>query len=448
MVWTKVSDKRWERPVDGLEGYFIVMANVSAGMCDGREHYTLVSKLKLEIASADPTPALRHAWKQIRHDQPHIATTVDGMKKVYEVPDEKALEEWLASTFVISPAADAEAWYQSVKPIKQATLYYLPQTSELIFRGHHHTIDGTGILLFWHAYLEALASPAADIQFGDEPARLAPIMEEVLGYAPEPTQEQAEKATALFLSWAASMPGIGPVSRLGAAPSGQCHNIELAFPATTTAALIAACRSRGISVTSAVHAAYIGAMVRHADPASRLEQYVTANQFNLRRYLPAPYNSSRYAVSVYYTPLPGKVDLPTDAAAFDYWDVARSLHTYYRTSFSENTAEALELKGHFTRVLCGAVQTPEFLASPVSKDALVSSLGVLEEYVRREYGGVKVLDLQMGVDVVMGMSMFFFYTFRDRLRLVYSFNDGFEDLANIQKYLEEVQGILVEELLT
>ncbi|KAI1382479.1 hypothetical protein F4677DRAFT_26925 [Hypoxylon crocopeplum] len=442
MVWIKVSDKRWERPVDGLEGYFVVMENISAGLCDGREHYLLFSKLKLGMVSTDVTPALKHAWKQIRHEQPQIATTTEGMKMVYEIPDETALEEWLASTFIVSPASDAEDLYQSVKPIKQATLYYLPKSSELLFRGHHHTLDGTGALLFWHVYLSALASPIKDIEFGDEPARLAPIMEEVLGYPEQATQAQNEKATALFLSWAGSIPGIGPVSQLGAAPSGRCQNAELVFSNKTTEALVAACKDRGVSVTAAVHAAYIRTIAKYADPKSKLAEYVTATQFNLRRYLPEPYSSSKHAVSVYYTPLPYKVNLPAS-----YWDIANSLHEYYQTSFRDN-AEALELKGHFTRILCGAVQTPEFLANPISKDALVSSLGIAERYVQREYGsGIKVKDLKIGVDVVMGMSMFFFYTFRDQLRLVYSFNDGFEKPENIQMYLEEVQAIIIEELL-
>ncbi|KAI3325908.1 hypothetical protein HD806DRAFT_520638 [Xylariaceae sp. AK1471] len=337
-----------ERPVDGLEGYFVVMAGLSASLCGGREHYTLFSKLKLELEIEQP---------DIRYNQPQIATTVDGMKK------------WLASTFIVSPASDAEDLYLSVKPIKQATLYYLPKSSELVFWGYHHTIDGIGILFFWHSYLEAL-----------------------------------------------SIPGIGPVSQLGAAPSGRCQNTELVFPAKNTNALVTACKDKGVSVTAAVYAAYIMAIVKHADPKSKLSQYVSANQFNLRQYLPEPYNSSKYAVAVYYSSLPYKFDLP------DSPDLPRL----------KGNAEALELKGHFTQVLCGAVQTPEFLANPIPKDALVSSLGVAERYVQREYGnGIKVRDLRVDIDA-------------DQLRLVYSFNDGFEKAEDIQMYLEEVQAVLAQ----
>ncbi|KAI1826122.1 hypothetical protein F4861DRAFT_135081 [Xylaria intraflava] len=444
MSWEKVSDIRWERPLDGLEGYFFVSANLSASLCGGREHYTLFSKIELETAQSDVTPALKHAWKQMRYEQPQIATTTttEGMKKVYEVPDTKALEEWLASTFIVSPASDANELHESVTPIKQCTLYYLPNSSQVVFRGHHYTIDGMGVLWFWHSFLEALKSPATDIKFGDEPIRLAPPMEKTLGFPEQPTQELSDKALALFMNWAGSIPGIGPVSQVGVAASGRCHNTELVFPPDITNALTTACKDKGVTVTAAIHAAYIKTISKYADPASKQSEYVTATQFNLRSYLPAPYNSSKYAVSLYYSPLPYKVALPAS-----YWDLAKSLHEYYQTSF-EGKPEALELKGHFTRVLCGAVQTPEFLASPVPKDALVSSLGIAEHYMQREYGsGIKVKDFQIGVDVVLGMSMFFFYTFQDRLRLVYSFNDGFEKPADINTYLEEVQAILKQELL-
>jgi hypothetical protein len=91
-------------------------------------------------------------------------------------------------------------------------------------------------------------------------------------------------------------------------------------------------------------------------------------------------------------------------------------------------------------VLCSAVQTPERLANPVSKDALVSSLGAAERYLQRDYGNeIKVKDIKVGVDVVMGISTFFFYTFGDPLRLVDSAKNGFVKAGDIQMYIEEVQ---------
>ena len=444
MSWTKVSGRRWERPLDGLESYFAITARITGGLCNGREHYTLFSRIKLQLKLQDAEACLRRAWQQLRHEQPQLATTVEDLKKVYEVPDEAALKEWLTATFIVSPASDAAGLHQVVtdKPIRQSTMYYLPKSSELVFRGHHQNIDGTGVLLLWHCYLSALASPTKDIRFGDEPARLAPSMGNILGYPEQPTKEENDKATEILMSWLTSIPGVGPMSKVGTAPAGKCQNTEVVLPDRTTAALVQGCKDKGVTVTAAVHAAYIAAIVKHAASDSKLSEYVSMNQFNLRSYLPEPYSSSKHAVSVYYTPLPYKINLPVS-----FWGTARSLHEYYQNSFRKNP-ELLQLKDYYMRSVCDIIQTPEFLTSPVPRDALISSLGIAERYVQREYGdGIEVQDLDLGVDVILGMSMLFLYTFRDQLRLVYSFNDGYEEPQDIQMYLEDMQNILAQELL-
>ncbi|KAE8418857.1 hypothetical protein BDV36DRAFT_252857 [Aspergillus pseudocaelatus] len=442
MSWKKVSERRWERPVTGMEGYFVYTGSVSAAHCDGRHQYTIFSKLKvdLDINPADIEASLKRAWKQLRSEQPQIATTVDGTTMVYEVPDETALQEWLASTFVVSPAADAEELYCNVEPIKQVTLYYIPNSSELVLRAQHYTIDGTGTLLLWDRYLAALATPAEEVTFGGEHTRLAPSIEEVLKVS-EPTPEETEKATALLMSYATKAPGVGPVSKVGTVPAGRSQNAEMTFPSRTTEAIVKVCKEKGISVTSAVHAAYIQAIVKHANPNGTLSRYVSLGLFNLRPYLPKPYNTGEYGASVYYTPLPLDLDLPTQ-----FWETAHALDKYYRTTVKDDP-EILPLHTHMTRVLSQAIQLPEY-QGPIPGDAQISSLGIVERYVQHTYGStVKVLDVKMGVDIVLGMSMFFIYTFYDQLRLVYSFNDGYEEPSHISLYLEEVQKVLTEELL-
>lgn len=124
------------------------------------------------------------------------------------------------------------------------------------------------------------------------------------------------------------------------------------------------------------------------------------------------------------------------------------MHHYYSTSYKGNRP-LLELNGHITRALCNIVQTPEYLAAPVPTDALVSSLGIAERYLQREYGkSVIVKSLDVGVEVVLGMSMMFFYTFRNQLRLRYCFNEGFENTADVERYLQEMERVLDQELLS
>ena len=409
-----------------MEGYFAAIGDMTASLCDGRVHYTLYSKVKLQGDVSED--ALRHAWKQMRCQQPNLAEIIESTKKVYEVPDETALQAWLGSTFITCDQPP------EFKPIERPTLYFLPKSSEVILRAHHASFDGIGVLLFWDRFLNALAAPS-DVTFGDEHSRLRPSLADALGAEPS-SPAQSDKAMAQLMDWAAACPGIGPVSKIGAAPSGASRSEQLAFPAEH---LVRACKSKGVSVTAAVHAAYVCALQKHADPESKLEEYVTMTSFNLRPYLPAPYNSSDYAASMYYTPLPYKAPLPAS-----FWDMAKSLHEYYQTSYKGNK-ENLAFAPHFQRATHQLVQMPEFQTAPIPKDPLITSLGVVDDFIN-EYRGVKVQDITMGVEVVMGMPQLFIYTFAGQLRLVYCFNDGFEERQNVKAYLAEVQDILAQEL--
>jgi hypothetical protein len=445
MAWKKVSETRWERPMNGYEGYFAAIAKLAASVAEGREHYTLSSILKLELASPDPTSALQHAWKQVRYEQPQIAAVTEGMTKSYEVPDAKTLEAWLAETFTVSDANSAGELYQTVATggmPHAAMLYYVPNSSELLFRGQHHNIDGIGVFMFWDAYLKALASPVKDFQWGNEMSRLAPSLEEALGYPEPPTPEQAEKAKAQFMDWASVIPGVGPVSKVGTVPSGNCRHTELRVPAETTEAIVKACKEKNTTVTAALHAAYVSTIIKYAAPNSKSE-YVTAISFDLRTYLPEPYDSSDYAVSFYFSPRFFRHPLPSS-----FWDIEKALKNAYHTTFKGNQ-EALATNAYFGQAILEGAQTPEFLTTPIPSDALVSSLGVSERYMKREYAeGIKVVDVQFYNDVVMGMSGLHFYTFRDQLRMIFNYNDGFEESEDIQKYLDEVMSTLKRELLS
>ena len=48
MGWTKVSERLWKRPVNGIEGYYVFMATASAALFDGRKNHTVFCKLKIE----------------------------------------------------------------------------------------------------------------------------------------------------------------------------------------------------------------------------------------------------------------------------------------------------------------------------------------------------------------------------------------------------------------
>ncbi|KAJ5101224.1 hypothetical protein N7456_007276 [Penicillium angulare] len=451
MSWSQVSDHRWERPSNGTEGFLIFMENTSASLFEGRRQFTIFSRLKvnLQIPADELEDALRYAWKQVRSEQPQLAETVEGYNKIYEVPDEAALQSWLEKTFIVSDEMEGEAIANQSRPIDQVTFYYVPKASQLIIRAPHSTIDGIGILLLWHTYLTALANPKPNLAIGEEATRLCPSREKALGHADVPPAETVVKATKMVAEKAAFYPGIGPVNRIGTVPAGSTQRREVVYSERITDAIVQACKRNGYSVTAAVHAAWVLTIVKHADPTqtSETSKYLTFGQFNLRPYLPEPYSSSQYAVANYSIGWPLVFEKPNKFKEF-----VHIIDEAYKTTFKDNP-ENLEMSGSVINCLRNIVQSPEFMAGPVARDAIVSSLGIIERYLQQSYASadnsrqIIIEDLKFGIECILGDSMVSLYTFRDQLRMVFSFNESYEDESHVQGYLEEIQKILLEELV-
>ncbi|KAL5341951.1 hypothetical protein BJX70DRAFT_357463 [Aspergillus crustosus] len=443
MTWTQVSPTRWERPLEGMESYALFTGDLSKDANDDRLQYTLFTRARVSLNIPNPEPALQQAWKQVRYEEPDIATTLENDKKVYEVADAAALEKWVDETFIIDTSHTSEEIYQQGRKTTESRLYYLPTTSELILSAHHATIDGIGTVKWWDKFFRALTNPNPNITFGDEHKRLAPPLSALLGGsgANPLTSKQQDQGTNLFLEYVTKLPAIGFVSAVGKSPPGNAQGLEHVFDEATTRAIIAATKQRGIRVTAAVHAAYILTIANNAAPDSNTARYTSPAQFNLRNHLAPPYNET--AASNYFLPQPFSLDLP---ATFD--QVTQTLTKYYRTYIAENPY-IFDVHGHFISVLNDTVRSAEYQNAPIPTDALVSSLGVIENHLQREYGdgAVVVEDWKFSLDVVIGISGLHFYTFRDRLRVVAEFNDGYEDVQKVKGYLKEMEGILRRELV-
>jgi hypothetical protein len=426
-----------------MEEYFVFIGNITAALYDGRQQYTVLSKVKVTLNIPDVESALRHAWKQVRYEEPDIATTVEPGKKIFEVLDDTSIEKWVDETFIIDTQRDAEELYRIGRTMKPATLYYLPKSSELVIHGHHAVFDGIGMIMFWDRFFRAVTSPNYDINFGGEHVRLAPALNELVGLKGPATQEQSEKGLAILMEYITKLPAIGFPSKVGKVPAGQCQAMEYVFDEESTSAIIKACKARGVTVTSAVHAAYITVLSKYADPDSNTTRYASPNEFNLRGRLEEPYN--KVAAANYYLPLPFSVDLP---ATFD--ELSTALNKFYRGYLNQHP-EVLDVQASFTQALQQVVKTPEYQSAPIPTDALVSSLGVVENHLQHSYGErdavVVVEDWKLACDNVLGMTGFHFYTFRGKLRFVYQFNEAYQEAKDIRLYMEEMERVLRGELV-
>ncbi|KAL5340331.1 hypothetical protein BJX70DRAFT_396839 [Aspergillus crustosus] len=424
-----------------MEDYFTFTAEISANLFAGRQHDIVCSifKVALNLPGVEVVPALKRAWIQLRYEQPQIAAATENYKKVYEVPStEDALQAWVDSTFVVvSDAENAEQFLKSVPGIDQATLYYLPKSSELTLRVHHQINDGIGSLQAMRVFFNVLANPpkslSSDLSWGTEPCRLPLPLEEVLGHTPDtpPTPSQSEKGTARLMAYLSNLPAIGPVSTVGKTPAGENLTIERVLSPSTTAAIIQESKEMGITITSAVHAAYILMLQTLGDPDSNQSRYTGITAHNMRRHVPSLSNPKKATVGLYYAPQFVTIPLPPGVSeageGTTYTTVAKTLDEHYRTTIDDET---LAVHGAFTSALATIVRSEEYQAAPIPADATMSSLGVLER-----------------CDIVLGKNTVHFWTFRENMHLVYSFNGAYKDSGDVEGYLEEMERVLRVELI-
>ncbi|KAL4789740.1 hypothetical protein BDV19DRAFT_373701 [Aspergillus venezuelensis] len=384
------------------------------------------------------TAALKQAWIRLRFEHPQIAASTEGGKKVYETLDEAALQAWADSTLIVSSASNADELLQTVSPIMQITLYYVPRSNELVLRCHHHINDGIGSLQAMNLLFQWLGEPSTDLAWGSEHVRLPAPLEESLGSPQTLTPEQTEKAAARLMAYLNQLPAIGPVCEVGKVAPSQAKTMDVTFSPEFTAAIIKSSKERGITVTAAVHAAYAQMLQRYPDPKSEQSRYTAITAHNMRQYLAQ--NRDQPFVSLYYAPQFICIPLPAS-----YSELAQALDHHYKTAIND---EALRVHDAFTRTLAAAVRTPEYQNAPIPADATISSLGIIEKYLQPEYGStVRINDFRMGCDIILGMNTLHFWTFRNQMHLGYSFNDAYEEPVNVKAYLEEIEKILREELV-
>ena len=442
-----------------VEGLFAFLGQLTVEAF-GREmrQSTLCSRVRLNISNMTSTndiePALKYAWKKLRFEQPNLATTVENNKLVYEVlEDDSAVQKWLQETFIVdSSSSDGEQAYHRVKLMRQSSLTYVPKSCELLFTIHHSLTDGLGTLQFWGRFLtvvtEALEPVAhTAISFGTEHTRLPPAKEELFGCPEHPSPENAERLRQLSAEWSDIFPGVGHISKHGTVPPGRCLNEQVKFSVDKTNAIVKACKSKGISVTTAVHAAYIYVLAKNPNPSSRKSHYANFGIFNLRRHMPESYKS--YMIALYMTWHVFSIGLPST-----YWDIVKALNTYYKTPFNDsNKEESLKLAPHVEGALMSAIGKVRSNSNPITyTDAIVSSWGIAETYCKRSYSGpsvhIEVEDMLPGIDMFVDQPMFTIYTFRDQLRLVYGFNEAFQDPADVQAFYNQIEKVLDAELLS
>lgn len=242
--------------------------------------------------------ALREGWKALRLlKSPDIATTYqDGMKQYRPVTADQ-LEAWAQTTFVELPRGQTvhlAIAQMRLPPDWLPFCYLLPldDSGDGVFHGQlilcisHWRTEATGCLQLLHHLLRFTTDllPGAKSSTlhtlahhvpGSEVGLLSPSLEEVVMPGAGPTDPSAQqRVDDDFARFYAAQPSVtfDSLSPMHGIPSHMRLHQRI-YTRQSTNQLLARCKAYTVTVTAAIHAAYLAAVWQLASPSKRSWSY-------------------------------------------------------------------------------------------------------------------------------------------------------------------------------
>ncbi|KAJ5419381.1 uncharacterized protein N7487_002931 [Penicillium crustosum] len=364
---------------------------------------------------------------------------------VYTVPDSAdSLSEWASQTFTVeSDAQSADEVISTIAPAPDARLYYVTQSNELLLHTAHWRMDGVGGLFLLGQLVDLMVSHAGTLlsgklpdpfdsfRWGSEITRLVPPVEEAGNMPLIATEEQkavAHGAVGTF-ALAAGALGVPYNDDTSSMPSGT-RAAELMFSPATTSAAVSAAKALGVGVTAAVHASLAVVNFRHAIAEHQGRHYTSTIKQSLRPYLPEPYSTPAAAAGLYTSGWLARVEGLRHLGG-ECPHVSGRAHREYASTLVE-----------MIKNLPAPTEPPS--------DIDISSMGIMEKYLEREYGtperGFSITHAGVGVEIISRQGVVFVWTFRDQLTLRLVYNEAFHTPEQMAEFLQDIQVELLKQL--
>ena len=449
--WKETSPGRFEQPLDSIERFLLALARGSLAL--NREHWSvsIFARFEMKASPQDTELALRHAWKTMRCDHPQLACVVYEETKIYEVPDSTALKIWLDETFIIAPAsATKQELLASFRPSARATLHFLPSTSEIIIHSSHWRIDFVGALSLVQNFFSAIAEPR-EVQFGDEGRNLSPSRDKAANYSilddsrsPALVKEREKAAADLVMQLLSNLPSIGlPMQNSNQTP-GSTHRSEVVLGPGPTSIIVSTSKKRGLTVTTALHAALVVALQQVTPvPPSSSSKYTSWGVFNVRPLLKAPFNDpSIHPVAAHIVGLPLALHTST------YANLALQLKQFYKQHLPPSADSHIrdDVLVSFTSQMADIAGQSSPVDVPAPSEPVLSSIGVVDGYLKSKYGEIEVKDFWLGVETTTPQIVCYLWTWQGKMTLSACYNETFYDEPFVLGFLERVIKILFTEL--
>ncbi|CAI6331584.1 unnamed protein product [Periconia digitata] len=391
---------------------------------------------------------LRKAWCHLRYQQPSIAAylTADEQNLAYDVPDAKDREEWLSQSFIVDRESEnARAVIRSPRIPLYWTCTFVEKSQEVLCYTAHWRSDGIGALQLLDSLFALVANAGLqdpeELPWGEEVGRLALNIEDIAEVPVDANAEHTQFAKKCLETFALTEGAVG-IPYLDAEMPGGTQLARTTFSEETTKKVIAKCKEKGFSVTSAVNASVAATNWSFAAADRKNQHYTSTARFSFKPYIPSPYNGPAYASALLTTGW--MISVSPDQSWEDH---ARYYHTIYKAGLSRKFIDSYRV---YAGAICDAVaQAPKVVSAAAEVD--ISSLGIVEKYLERDYGsgdwGLEILDVGEGVETLGRSSGLFVWTFGDRLVFSLAFNERFHEMEQMEAFVKAVEENLVRELL-
>lgn len=236
-----------------------------------------------------------------------------------------------------------------------------------------------------------------------------------------------------------------PVANMDDPPTDSNY-CAVKLSSALTKALVAACRQHNVSVTVAFYAAVILATRQSQIEAKGKSGSVFSSfhTYDVRRYFPKDFDARRYTICDYSPPF-----VMTNKSTTFNGLVKELKASYAKLLPDPPTADSLiSLECAFTHIVREVFATVGSL--PKSSTPLVVSSGVLENYMSRSHGEgerrITVSDLFVNVYILSAQIEPYLWTYNDQLTIHLGYNEAYYTQAEVRKYGNLIQSILLGEL--
>lgn len=456
MSWTETAPGQYRRPLGGAENGMIVAITMERQLVrEPIRIHAFADFTAEESDAADVVAAFRDAWKALRLlKSPDIATTYEDGHSHYKVPSAGELDAWLQQTFRVAQGGISVRGVVKEMQSRQEMLpvfYIVPQRSEsgfkasvILFISHWRTEAAGAFKLISHVFdyaadiltgtstMEALSHYIP----GSEAKLLNPTLEDILMPNASTTPEAKTRIQEILADYDSKLPPLDfPMQGdPSAIPSSVKLNLRR-YKESTTSNLAMACKSKGISVTAAIHSAYLDAVWQLADSDKKSRNYASMMPAQVRTRLPptSPYRDQgawNASQMLLMSALAGQ-DFLTRALDFKRQYAIADQQTW----LYEDTREMSEqLRTH---PLALEASMPWF-----------TSHGVLDrEMIPPNHGKLKTENIMVFADPVLGPGVVLgVWTFRGRMTVEVHWNTAFYSDNVMQRTLDIIDQSLSTEL--